>query len=148
MNEITINVSEGLDFPDDLQSSIPKKISKLIELECKNNETYSLELSILSNDEMLILNKSSRNKNYSTDVLSFPAENIPGSPIQNLGNLYIAWEVCKKQAEEIGHSNVDEFDRLLVHGFLHLLGYDHEISKEEEIKMMKKEDECLRGLEF
>jgi probable rRNA maturation factor len=147
MNTILVHSSDGLDLPISIMDSISNKCERLISMECEGGKVYRLEITILSNPEMKILNKSTRNKDYATDVLSFPTENFPGSPIWDLGTLYIAWEVCKSQALEIGHSSEDEFDRLLVHGFLHLLGYDHEISKEEEKRMMRKEDECLRGLE-
>jgi probable rRNA maturation factor len=50
----------------------------------------------------------------------------------------------RKQAREIGHSDKEEFYRLLVHGILHLLGFDHEKSAYEEKRMQEKEDECLQ----
>jgi probable rRNA maturation factor len=147
MNTILVHSSDGLDLPNSIKDSISFKCDKLISMECDDSISFQIAITILSDSEMKILNRSSRKKDYATDVLSFPTENFPGSPFLDLGTIYIAWGVCKNQASEIGNTVEDEFDRLLVHGFLHLLGYDHEISKEEEIRMMKKEDECLKGIE-
>lgn len=64
-----------------------------------------------------------------------------------LGEIVISIDTLQKQAKEIGHSEKDEFYRLLVHGFLHLLGYDHERGDKEEHIMKLKEDECLEILQ-
>lgn len=103
-----------------------------------------------------------RGKDKTTDVLSFPLEfdssplsailqqregkNSDSLPPIALGEIVISIDTLKKQALEIGHSEKDEFYRLLVHGFLHLLGYDHERGEEEERIMKEKEDECLEIL--
>lgn len=61
----------------------------------------------------------------------------------SLGEIVISWDTCKAQAKSIGHSEEDEFFRLFVHGFLHLIGYDHERGEEDEALMKEKEDLCL-----
>ncbi|MCW7493094.1 rRNA maturation RNase YbeY [Leptospira sp. 2 VSF19] len=106
----------------------------------------SLELSILLVDDRLMkeINLERRGLNKTTDVLSFPLySEFPPIPIQILGEVVISMDTCQKQAKEIGHSLIDEFYRLLVHGILHLFGYDHETNEEDAICMRKKEDECL-----
>ncbi|MBM9547711.1 rRNA maturation RNase YbeY [Leptospira sp. 201903074] len=106
----------------------------------------SLELSILVVDDHLMqeINLERRGQNKTTDVLSFPLySESPPIPFQILGEVIISMDTCILQAKEIGHSLVDEFYRLLVHGILHLFGYDHETNEEDAILMRKKEDECL-----
>ncbi|MCW7466127.1 rRNA maturation RNase YbeY [Leptospira levettii] len=106
----------------------------------------SLELSVLVvNDQMMSeINGERRGKPKTTDVLSFPLyDESLKLPFQILGEIVISMETCRKQAIEIGHSVIDEFYRLLVHGILHLFGYDHETNEEDAVLMRKMEDECL-----
>ena len=70
-----------------------------------------------------------------------PAFWVPG-PIP-IGDVVIARAICQSQAAVVGHAVRDEFWRLLVHGLLHLFGYDHEVSAIEEQRMQKREDELL-----
>ncbi|XDD45139.1 rRNA maturation RNase YbeY [Leptospira sp. WS39.C2] len=105
-----------------------------------------LELSVLLVDDaqMTVINGERRGKEKPTDVLSFPLySHIEKLPVQILGEVVISMETCRIQAKEIGHSIIDEFYRLLVHGILHLFGYDHETNEEDAILMRKMEDECL-----
>lgn len=106
----------------------------------------TLTLRIVTDAGIQILNREFRNKNKPTDVLSFP-EIDPGLPVRDLGSVVISKETLSRQAYEMGQNETAEFLRLLVHGVLHLLGYDHEISLNEEERMQKKEDECLEILE-
>lgn len=64
-------------------------------------------------------------------------------PVLSLGEIVISWDTCKAQAKQIGHSEKEEFFRLFVHGFLHLIGYDHERGESDEALMKEKEDLCL-----
>lgn len=93
-------------------------------------------IALVSDARMRTLNRSYRKKDYATDVLSFPVlENDgPGIPHRAprtaesapLGDLVIATGVAKRQARGAGHSYQTELRVLALHGFLHLLGYDHE----------------------
>ncbi|MGE8720270.1 rRNA maturation RNase YbeY [Leptospira terpstrae] len=106
----------------------------------------SLELSVLLVDDMLMkeINFERRGLNKTTDVLSFPLySDSPPIPFQILGEVVISMDTCILQAKEIGHSLIDEFYRLLVHGILHLFGYDHETNEKDATLMRNKEDECL-----
>ena len=107
--------------------------------------SYEISITVCSDAEIKILNHNFRSRDKATDVLSFPMTDesftIPGH--QSLGEIVISFETLQRQAIQIGHSDRDEFFRLLVHGVLHLLGYDHEISAEAEAEMQKLEDECL-----
>ena len=107
------------------------------------------ELSILVTDdeEMHALNRHFRGKDASTDVLSFSqVEGEGGDPERHLlGDVVISWDRAVRQGEEFGHGTRKELRRLLVHGVLHLLGYDHEGSKEEADRMKALEGRLLGG---
>lgn len=101
---------------------------------------YDAEISVTFCDNAYIrkINKKYRNKDMHTDVLSFPiydngefdvGECISGAM---LGDIVISLERAREQAEEIGHSFLEEVAFLTVHSTLHLLGYDHERSAEED----------------
>ncbi|RYR54962.1 hypothetical protein Ahy_A06g030214 isoform B [Arachis hypogaea] len=112
----------------------------------------SVELSLLlCNDEFIRkLNKEWRDEDHATDVLSM-SQHIPGLklPILMLGDIVISVETAARQAEERGHTLVDEIRILmvgLVHGLLHLLGFDHELSEEAEVEMEKEEELLLKSL--
>ncbi|GLJ52659.1 hypothetical protein SUGI_1120790 [Cryptomeria japonica] len=103
------------------------------------------ELSILLCNDNFIrkLNKEWRDKDEVTDVLSM-SQHIPGlqDPTLMLGDIVISVETAARQAEERGQTVIDEIRILMVHGLLHLLGYDHELSEEAE-KEMENEEECI-----
>lgn len=82
---------------------------------------------------MRTLNRSFRNKNYSTDVLSFPASGTFAEP-GYLGDIVIATGVARRQADEAGHPVTTELKVLALHGLLHLLGYDHDADAGEMAK--------------
>ena len=94
-----------------------------------------VSVTLTNNKEIRKLNKLFRSIDKPTDVLSFPMDDIV------LGDIVISLEKAKKQA-------VDSFERelvfLCVHGLLHLLGYDHEISKDEEKIMFDKQKEIMK----
>ena len=94
-----------------------------------------IEVLVVSNEDIKILNKKYRNKDKETDVLSFPYENMPKAP---LGSIVISADFIKKYANKYNHSYNDEFALLFIHGFLHLLGYDHEVDNGEQ-RLKEKE---------
>ena len=73
------------------------------------------------------LNRRFRGKNKPTDVLSFPAENLLSRQEKIAGDLAISIPTARRQAAEHGHTLTDELRVLILHGLLHLAGYDHEI---------------------
>ncbi|KAL2318167.1 hypothetical protein Fmac_032043 [Flemingia macrophylla] len=111
----------------------------------------SVELSVLlCNDEFIRkLNKEWRDEDHATDVLSM-SQHVPGLkiPILMLGDIVISVETAARQAEERGHTLLDEIRILMVHGLLHLLGFDHEISEEAEVEMEREEEILLRSLDW
>ncbi|MEM9810106.1 MAG: rRNA maturation RNase YbeY [Pseudomonadota bacterium] len=104
-------------------------------------------LLFTSDSEVRALNAAWREKDKSTNVLSFPAEPLPGLPeaAQPLGDIALAFETCAREADEKGISLKDHATHLIVHGVLHLLGYDH-ISEEEAEAMEALERKVLAGL--
>jgi len=113
------------------------------------------EISILFvNDErMRILNSRFRGIDRTTDVLSFPQNEFISPNAQRLtpnvvlGDIVISLPKTKKQAEENGLTFHQELKRLLIHGLLHLTGYDHEINRYQGNKMRKKAKELIDKLD-
>ncbi|KAK7293848.1 hypothetical protein RJT34_16725 [Clitoria ternatea] len=109
----------------------------------------SVELSVLlCNDDFIRkLNKEWRDEDHATDVLSM-SQHVPGLklPILMLGDIVISVDTAARQAEERGHTLLDEIRILMVHGLLHLLGFDHEISEEAEAEMEREEELLLKSL--
>ncbi len=98
-----------------------------------------LSIALVDDAEMEKLNREYRSCNETTDVLSFPLGE------DQLGEIIISWPRAKEQARDYGHSLERELGFLLVHGILHLLGYEHQ--KEEGRKTMRrKEEEILSYL--
>jgi probable rRNA maturation factor len=95
---------------------------------------------------MRTLNKQYRGKNGTTDVLSFSMLEGPFIDVRPelLGDIAISIPVAEKQARAAGHSLAREIELLLVHGLLHLLGYDHEHSPAEARRMRRKEQMLLK----
>lgn len=133
----------------------PKQISDFMlavlnELSSDELEKKEVELSILITDDIEIqeLNKNYRDKDKPTDVLSFSqveGESLLLGANLPLGDIVISYDTALRQAESLAVSIEQEIARLLVHGLLHLIGYDHENVSEDEAKLMfSREDELLR----
>jgi probable rRNA maturation factor len=84
----------------------------------------TVNVLITDNSEMRSLNRRFRAKDAATDVLSFPA--IPGLPGKLAGDLAISGDIAAENAKQLGHTVEDEIKILILHGVLHLAGYDHE----------------------
>ena len=85
------------------------------------------------------LNRQYRNKDKPTDVLSFPLADEVCPTL--LGDVVISIDTARRQARQRKRAFADELRALLVHGILHLLGYDHEVSDSEAVRMRRKERE-------
>ena len=96
-----------------------------------------IELIITSNEEIREINLQHRNMDKDTDVLSFPYEDMPMSP---LGSIVVSSEHVELKANEFAHTSSDELALLFIHGLLHILGYDHEVDNGE---MREKEKELI-----
>ncbi|MBP5836126.1 rRNA maturation RNase YbeY [Candidatus Phytoplasma meliae] len=121
----------------------------LIQLFHTIEETRQMHLIFVNSDTMQQLNLFYRQKNATTDVLSFP-NNISNyhhleaqEQDNSLGDIFICWQQAKKQADNLRHSLEREIAFLAVHGFLHLKGYQHR-NPEELQKMVDLQEQILQ----
>ena len=134
-----------------------KAVIKAIDATLKAEELAlpgSVSVLFVCDNEMRGINNEFRGSDINTDVLSFPAsddfENFPGDPENGallLGDIVINTDRAARQAEELGQSSAREIVFLTIHSVLHLLGYDHEISKDEEEIMCERQKEILKAIE-
>lgn len=114
----------------------------------ENLENVDFNVIIVREDYIHELNKNYRNIDRVTDVITFALEDddtvLNASSRRVLGDVYICLDRAKSQAIEYQHSFLREICFLAVHGFYHLLGYDHQTKEEEEI-MFTKQEEVLSG---
>ena len=123
-------------------------VRKVLEYACSKEKLGKVcfNVIIVDNDYIHELNKNYRNIDRVTDVITFALEDekdiVEPNGVRMLGDIYISIDKAKSQAEEYGHSLLRELSFLAVHGFYHLLGYDH-MNKEEEVIMFQKQEEVL-----
>lgn len=124
-------------------ASTSTKLRRKAGFHARNAEpAFGLDVTFVTRGKMKSLNRKFRGKDSPTDVLSFPALEIFARQ-GHLGDLVICAPILEEQARRIGHSPKRELHVLLVHGLLHLLGYDHERSKRESSEMAKWENQIL-----
>lgn len=145
-------------FEDQTAATVDEKIEdlirKLLNHAAKEESlTGEVEVSItfMTDQDIQQVNAEYRGKDVPTDVISFALEEITegevaivaqeGMPVV-LGDIIISVETAKRQAEEYGHDYNREVGFLALHGFLHLLGYDH-LTEEEELEMFGRQKEIL-----
>lgn len=105
-------------------------------LEVMDAKESIFTIIFVTKEEIHELNKQYRGVDRVTDVISFALEDVNDvslSDIRVLGDIYICIDRMKEQAIEYNHSETRELSFLTVHGLLHLLGYDHQTKKEEEV---------------
>jgi probable rRNA maturation factor len=131
MNVNIINYFDNNDY---------SKVINLVLKEAENElnlKQSTLQVILISDEKIKEMNHQYRNKNYATDVLTFP-----DGTFHNLGDIFISIEKTQEQAKEYGHTFERELGFLTVHGLLHTLGYDHQ-TKEEETTMIALQDKIL-----
>ena len=109
------------------ESNIPLHVNVLEKI-CEEHSQKEVELIMIDGKSMHELNLEHRGMDKTTDVLSFPVEDFPHSP---LGSIVINYELAEEKAKELGHSVEEEITLLFIHGMLHLLGFDHEVDNGE-----------------
>ena len=124
-----------------------KDIENILKLGLKhmNIKDSYISVVIVDKDKIYEINKTYRNVDKVTDVISFAFEDNGGitpDGLRILGEIYLCMDKAKEQAIEYGHSNKREICYLVTHGLLHLLGYVHE-KEEDKNKMRIKEEEIL-----
>lgn len=123
------------------------EVRRVLEYAAKKEELNDVEFNVIFVDSDYIheLNKNYRGIDRETDVITFALEDgeeVDKSDHRTLGDIYISIPRAHLQAQEYGHSFLREVTFLAVHGFYHLLGYDH-MTKEEEEVMFSKQEEVL-----
>lgn len=130
-----------------------KDIKRVLEYAAKKESLDHVEMNVILVDNTYIheLNQKYRGIDKETDVITFALEDekelLNGSDERVLGDIYISVDKAREQAKEYGHSFLREITFLAVHGFYHLLGYDH-MTEEEEKVMFRKQEEVLSGCEI
>jgi len=129
-----VNLFNQTEHSMDEMKNLMKRIFKHIK------EKQTMQIIFVTQEEIHRLNRTYRNMDKPTDVLSF----VNDDPMdKSLGDIFISVEQATLQAEEYGHSLDRELGFLAVHGYLHLKGFDHHTKEEEKI-MMNKQEEILK----
>ena len=150
-------VYDGIDENKEYDEVIKKVLSQCFKEENLENSNLWITVTFTTPRKIQEINKEYRGIDKATDVLSFPMfekdeldEKIAKKDFENediLGDIVISVEKVKEQAIEYGHSFERELSYMLVHGFYHLMGYDH--IKEEDKKIMRpKEEHILETLKI
>ena len=144
---LSIEISRNTEgWPEHLDARAEEAVREALK-QSKARVTGAAELSIVLTDdaEQRVLNRDWRGIDKATNVLSFP-QIEPFSDVSGLlGDIILARETLVKEADEQGVSFDDHFTHLVVHGFLHLLGYDH-IEDDEALQMEGLETQILASL--
>lgn len=145
-------IYQDIEEKKEYKEIIKKVISKCFKEENLENSKLSITITLTTPEQIKQINKTYRNINKATDVLSFPMfekEELEKKITQNdfihediLGDIIISIEKVEEQAKEYEHSFEREFSYMLVHGFYHLMGYDH-IQEEDKTIMRQKEEKVL-----
>ena len=140
---------------DEYEKTISKVLKECYKTEKLPEDKLLVSITLTNPENIRKLNKEYRNIDKSTDVLSFPMfekeeiDNMVESGIWDyndiLGDMVISIEQVEKQAKEYGHSFERELSYMVVHGFYHVMGYDH-IKEEDKIIMRPKEEYVLGNL--
>lgn len=118
-----------------------EKLTNTVFNEIKYNDHIEISLLLTDDETIQELNKNYRNKDNPTDVLSFPMDDD-----KILGDIVISVDTAYKQASEVDIDIEREVAFLYIHGLLHLLGYDHETSIEDEKEMFELQERILKKL--
>ncbi|HYE81172.1 MAG TPA: rRNA maturation RNase YbeY [Clostridia bacterium] len=159
MSVLIDNRQEKVKVEEALEALVVKVVEKVLSRE-ECEEEYEVSISFVDNEEMRSLNMEYRGIDKETDVLSFPMVDFVEEGLLEedenaeyideeiaLGDIVISMEKALEQAEEYGHSFERELAFLLVHGMLHLLGYDHE-DEASEVEMSEKQEDILKEMDL
>ncbi|MFD2926006.1 rRNA maturation RNase YbeY [Halobacillus naozhouensis] len=146
-----------IDFQDETDSvdeAFVDLIQRLVEFAAKKEQVPAqseVSISFVDNDYIQELNRDYRQKDQPTDVISFAMQELGEGELEVktdempavLGDIVISVDKAKEQSEEFDHSFERELGFLALHGFLHLLGYDH-MDEDDEKKMFSRQEEILQ----
>ncbi|OHD70477.1 MAG: rRNA maturation RNase YbeY [Spirochaetes bacterium RBG_16_49_21] len=141
---------EGVRFP--CRGISRKKIREIAAAAAGFLELDNSLVTVVIADDAYIraINSRYRGHDTPTDVLSFPGRETPFPRVterrEDIGEIYLSMDRAVGQADEYRVLPIDEIKRLIVHGMLHLVGYDHERSRRDKVEMERKEEEILRKM--
>lgn len=164
MNENCEIIYKGIDTNDEYIKTIQKVVEECFKTEGLENTGLYMSITLTTPEEIRSINRQHRNIDKATDVLSFPmfekqeieqiinkktVETVENEEPQQdiLGDIVISISKVYEQAEEYGHSFERELSYMVVHGFYHLMGYDHMVDSDKKI-MRKKEEAILNKLKI
>ena len=152
LNIVTENIQDQIPITEEITDLVHRAVSETLRLE-EIDFDCAVSLTYTDNAGIRAVNREYRDKDSVTDVLSFPMFDpaveeiyaVDGVPAE-LGDIVLSLERAREQAEEFGHSFARETAFLCVHSVLHLLGYDHERSEDEDILMREKQRAVMHAL--
>ena len=139
---LIISLDGGIDIEKPLNNKLNEVVSTILDQEKMSDCVINLRL--LNDKEMKKLNMQFRQKDKTTNVLSFPNDDISVKQTKNIGDIAISIEYVKTEAKQEGKTFDDNVIHMLTHGVYHILGYDHEnnenamIMENKEIQTLKK----------
>ncbi|MFJ5621427.1 rRNA maturation RNase YbeY [Peribacillus loiseleuriae] len=151
---MTIEI-DFLDETNEVSEAAVELVGKVIQFAARKEGIEAgseLSVTFVSNERIREINSEYRNKDYATDVISFALEEMGEDEVEIvgdnlprvLGDIIISIEKTKEQAMEYGHSFDRELGFLALHGFLHLLGYDH-MNEADEKEMFSRQTDILEA---
>ena len=140
---LIISLDEGIDIEKPLNNKLNKVVSTILDQEKMSDCVINLRL--LNDKEMKKLNMQFRQKGKTTNVLSFPNDDISVKQTKNIGDIAISVEYVKAEAKKEGKTFDDHIIHMLAHGVYHILGYDHE-NNENAVIMENKEIQTLKKI--
>jgi probable rRNA maturation factor len=140
---LIISLDEGIDIEKTLDNKLNKIVSSILDQEKMSDCVINLRL--LNDKEMKKLNMQFRQKDKTTNVLSFPNDDISVKQTKNIGDIAISVEYVKAEAKKEGKTFDDHIIHMLAHGVYHILGYDHE-NDENAVIMENKEIQTLKKI--
>ena len=140
---LIISPDEGIDIEKPLNNKLNKIVSTILDQEKMSDCVINLRL--LNDKEMKKLNMQFRQKDKTTNVLSFPNDDISVKQTKNIGDIAISVEYVKAEAKKEGKTFDDHIIHMLAHGVYHILGYDHE-NNENAVIMENKEIQTLKKI--
>ena len=154
MNRYEI-IYKDIEEVDEYEETVKRVFDECFEEEKIEDSKLYITITFTNPENIQEINKQYRNIDRATDVLSFPMfekeeldQKIKQKDFEHediLGDIIISIEKVEEQAKEYGHSFERELSYMLVHGFYHLMGYDH-MEEEDKKKMRKKEENILEKL--
>ncbi len=150
-------IYKDIEKKEEYEEIVKTVLDECFKEEGLENAKLYITITLTNPENIREINKKYRNIDYATDVLSFPMftqEELKQKMIKKdytyedmLGDIVISIKKVEEQAQEYGHSFRRELSYMIVHGFYHLMGYDH-IKEEDKVKMRPKEEKILNTLKI